>query len=157
MFGGHAMYCDGTVFALVASDALYLKADDHNRADFERSGLSAFHPFGDERMVMQYYQAPPEIFEDVEALRRWGGGAVAAGRRGQAKKPKKKSAPLAEGDFAQMRRGQGLATSCVRPSGRWQRGKAFVVVTAEVGRHAVASNGHSIRPVLIDATTAVSP
>jgi len=90
MFGGHAMYCDGTVFALVASDALYLKVDDHNRADFEGSGMAAFHPFGDERMVMQYYQAPPEIFEDVEALRRWGGGAVAAGRRGQAKKANKK-------------------------------------------------------------------
>ena len=90
MFGGHAMYCDGTVFALVAGDALYLKTDEHNRADFERSGLEAFHPFGDERMVIQYYQAPPEIFEDVSALRRWGRGAVAAGQRGQAKKPKKK-------------------------------------------------------------------
>jgi DNA transformation protein and related proteins len=91
MFGGHVLYCDGTVFALVASDTLYLKVDQHNQAAFEASGLEAFHPFGDESMVMQYYQAPPEIFEDVDALRRWGAGAVAAGRRGQAKKsPKKK-------------------------------------------------------------------
>ena len=89
MFGGHAVYCDGTVFALVASDALYLKVDDQNRTQFETSGLQAFHPFGDERLVIQYYQAPPEIFEDADALRRWGGGAVAAGRRGQAKKSKK--------------------------------------------------------------------
>jgi len=69
---------------------LYLKVDDHNRAEFEARGLQAFHPFGDDRMSMQYYQVPPEIFEDVEALRRWGGGAVAAGRRGQAKKVTKK-------------------------------------------------------------------
>lgn len=95
MFGGHVMYCDGTVFALVASDTLYLKVDDHNRTSFERSGLAAFHPFGDESMSMQYYQAPPEIFEDVDALRHWGSGAVAAGRRGQTKKsPKKKKSAV---------------------------------------------------------------
>jgi DNA transformation protein len=90
MFGGHAVYCDGTVFALVASDTLYLKVDDQNRAEFEAGSLAAFHPFGDDRLVMQYYQAPPEIFENADALRRWGGGAIAAGRRGQAKKSKKK-------------------------------------------------------------------
>jgi len=97
MFGGHVMYCDGTVFALVASDTLYLKADDHNRADFEGGGLAAFHPFGDETMSMQYYQAPPEIFEDADALLRWGRGAVAAGRRGQAKKRSKKKKGAASG------------------------------------------------------------
>ncbi len=97
MFGGHVMYCDGTVFALVASDALYLKVDEYNRAEFEASGLEAFHPFGDESMVMQYYQAPPEIFEDVDALRRWGSSAVPAGRRGQAKKRSKKKKSLASG------------------------------------------------------------
>ncbi|HLG95613.1 MAG TPA: TfoX/Sxy family protein [Bryobacteraceae bacterium] len=86
MFGGNVLYCDGIVFALVASDTLYLKADDANRAEFEANGLGAFHPFGDESLVMQYYQAPPEIFEDREELRRWVGGAVAAARRGLAKK-----------------------------------------------------------------------
>ena len=55
MFGGHAVYCDGTVFAPVASDTLYLKS-------------------------------PPEIFEDLNTLRRWDGGAVAAARRSQARK-----------------------------------------------------------------------
>ena len=89
MFGGHAVYCDGTVFALVASDTVYLKVDDQNRTEFEAEGLAAFHPFGHDRLIIQYYQAPPEIFEDVDALRRWGGGALAAGKRGQAEKSKK--------------------------------------------------------------------
>ena len=38
--------------------------------------------------------APPEIFEDPEALERWAGGSVQAGRRAQAKKkPRKKRKP----------------------------------------------------------------
>jgi len=102
MFGGHAVYCDGTVFALVASDTLYLKVDGLNRAEFEASGLAAFHPFGDERMVMQYYQAPPEIFEDVDALQRWGGGAVAAGRRATGRKTTKKRAARRKKAFTRV-------------------------------------------------------
>jgi DNA transformation protein len=86
MFGGHTLYCDGVVFALVADNALYLKADDHNRPGFASRGLGAFRPFKDQAGVMQYYQAPPEMFEDPDALRHWGGGAVAAGQRAVAKK-----------------------------------------------------------------------
>ena len=76
MFGGYCLYCDGVVFALVAEDTLYLKADDGNRPDFEAAGLPAFQPFEDKPTVMQYYLAPPEVFEDDEALHRWAGGAV---------------------------------------------------------------------------------
>lgn len=86
LFGGNSLYCDGVVFALVAKDTLYLKVDDRNRPEFESSALEAFHPFGDESKAMGYYQAPAELFEDADALLRWGGGAVAAGRRASAKK-----------------------------------------------------------------------
>jgi len=89
LFGGNSLYCDGIVFAVVANDTLYLKADDGNRSEFESSGLEPLHPFGDATKSMQYYEAPPELFEDQNALRRWGGGAVAAGRRAHAKKPKR--------------------------------------------------------------------
>jgi hypothetical protein len=37
MFGGYGVYCDGTMFALVADDVLYLKVDDGNRGEFERA------------------------------------------------------------------------------------------------------------------------
>ena len=86
MFGGHVVYCRGVVFALVANNALYLKADDHNRPAFEARGLEAFHPFEDSGAVMQYYEAPPELFEDRKALLDWAGGSVAAGQRARAKK-----------------------------------------------------------------------
>jgi DNA transformation protein and related proteins len=89
LFGGNSLYCDGTVFALVSNGTLYLKVDDHNRADFEASGLEAFHPFGDSTVSMSYYQAPAELFEHSDAVRRWAGGAVAAGRRARLKKSPK--------------------------------------------------------------------
>ena len=88
LFGGNSLYCDGIVFALVSNDTLYLKVDEHTRAEFEAGGLPVFRPFGDERAAMSYYQAPAELFEDADALLRWGGSAVAAGRRAGGKKPR---------------------------------------------------------------------
>ena len=89
MMGGWVLYCDGVVFALVASGALYLKGDSGNIPEFHARGLTAFRPFPDKDATMGYYQAPPEIFEDVEAMRHWAGGAVEAGRRAGSKKKKK--------------------------------------------------------------------
>ena len=93
MFGGHCLYCDGVVFALVANNAVFLKTDASNRPAFEARELRAFRPFEDQDAAMSYYEAPPEIFEDSNAMREWCGGSVEAGRRAQAKrKPKKKGA-----------------------------------------------------------------
>lgn len=90
MFGGHTLYCDGTIFALVAGGSLYLKADDTNREAFVKRGLKAFKPFPDREEVMSYYEAPPEIFEHEDAMRSWVGGSVAAGVRGSKNSRKKK-------------------------------------------------------------------
>jgi DNA transformation protein len=88
MFGGHGLYCDGVFFALVANSALYLKADDQNRPEFEAQGLRAFRPYENKPDVMQYYEAPAEMFEDPALLKHWVEGAVAAGIRAQTKKKK---------------------------------------------------------------------
>jgi DNA transformation protein len=81
MFGGHCLYADGFVFALVANNELYLKADDENRGMFETGGLLPFKPFEDKDEVMSYYQAPPEIFEDSAEMRRWCRPAIEASMR----------------------------------------------------------------------------
>lgn len=91
MFGGHCLYCNGIVFALLADQSLYLKVDAANRPAFEALGLTPSRPFPDSDLVMQYYPAPAETFDSPEGLRRWAGGAVAAGLR--AKKPAKKTRP----------------------------------------------------------------
>jgi DNA transformation protein len=89
MFGGYTLYCEGIPFALIASEAVYLKVDDQNHAQFEVRGLQAFKPYADKPGVMQYFQIPPEIFEDDQALRAWGGPAIEAGWRALAKKKPK--------------------------------------------------------------------
>jgi DNA transformation protein and related proteins len=91
MFGGHGLYCNEVFFALVASGNVFLKVDDVNRPRFEAQGLKAFRPYEDRPETMQYYEAPPEMFEDPDVLKLWVGGAIAAGVRAQIKKkPKKK-------------------------------------------------------------------
>jgi DNA transformation protein len=87
MMGGYVVYIDGVVCALVADGAVFLKGDAHNIPDFGARGLKAFKPFPDQDLVMKYFEAPPEIFEDPDALRQWVGGALAAGRRAVKKKP----------------------------------------------------------------------
>jgi DNA transformation protein and related proteins len=89
MFGGHAIYCDGVVFALIGDNTLYLKADDVNRPRFEAAGLGPFRPFENQDAVMQYYLAPAELFESSDGIEEWGRGAIEAGRRAAAKKKPK--------------------------------------------------------------------
>mgnify|MGYP000973370038 CR=1 FL=1 len=96
MFGGHCLYCDGAVFALVANNALYLKGDDETRARFDARGLKPFCPFEDKpEAVMMYFAAPPEFFEDPGSMREWASLALEASRRAQAKKAPRKKRPAA--------------------------------------------------------------
>lgn len=96
MMGGCVLYCNGVVFALIAKNTLYLKADDVTRPRYEALGLSAFRPFPDrpdigKPAIMQYYLPPPEFFEDADVMADWGRAAVEVGRRAQTK-PKKPTA-----------------------------------------------------------------
>ena len=85
MMGGHIMYCNCVVFALIAHNTLYLKADAETRPRFEERGLKAFYPF-EGKASMSYYQPPAEFFEDEDTMLEWGRTALAAGLRSKAKK-----------------------------------------------------------------------
>ena len=86
MMGGYVLYCRGTVFALLAENTLYLKADDSTRPRFAALHLEPFRPFPDKPEVMQYYPPPAEFFEDPAVMMEWAGAAVEVGRRAQAKR-----------------------------------------------------------------------
>lgn len=72
MFGGYGLYHQGLMFALVANDTLYLKADADNVCHFEASQLPPFQFNKNGKLVkMSYYQAPDEIIDDAELAAMW--------------------------------------------------------------------------------------
>ena len=73
MFGGAGLYCEGTMFGLIADDVAYLKVDVSNRKDFIEAGSSAFNPYPDKAKtaVMPYYEIPVDVLENPEQLAKW--------------------------------------------------------------------------------------
>ncbi len=84
MMGGATLYCDGTVFAIVAGDALWFKADKASDATWDAAGAERFtYPRKDGKIAsMNYRRAPTDCYDDPDVLRDWAAHAVAAGRRG---------------------------------------------------------------------------
>jgi len=92
MFGGYGIYHDGLMFALVANDTLYLKADAENVRFFEELGLAPFEYQREGKMAkMSYYQAPAEFMEDREQAELWAQRSYDAALRAQRKKRKSKT------------------------------------------------------------------
>jgi DNA transformation protein len=84
MFGGAGLYCDGTMFGLIADDVAYLKVDDSNRDDFIRAGSSPFNPYPEkakETTVMSYYEIPVDILEDRDRLAVWAERSLAVAKK----------------------------------------------------------------------------
>lgn len=82
MFGGYGIYHDGLMFALVADDVLYLKADPVAKAAFVDLGLPPFEYMKNGKSTkMSYHLAPEEIYDDPEAARDWAKLAYGAALR----------------------------------------------------------------------------
>lgn len=87
MFGGYGLYCEGTMFALIADDVLYLKVDEANRGEFERAGATPFvYEAKGRRTVMSYLSAPDQVLESREHAAPWARSAYAAALRARASK-----------------------------------------------------------------------
>jgi DNA transformation protein len=75
MFGGYGVWHDGQMFALFDSDTtFYLKTSDANREAYESAGSSSFivpASKGRAQMATSYFEAPPDILDDADALREW--------------------------------------------------------------------------------------
>ncbi len=93
MFGGHGIYLEGRMFALIAEDTLYLKVDDESRAEFETAGLKPFRYQGAKgETTMSYYEPPSSAIDDREQLCIWAGKAVAAAQRAPVKSKRPRAA-----------------------------------------------------------------
>jgi DNA transformation protein and related proteins len=92
MFGGHGLYVDGLIVALVIDETLYLKVDAGNRAAFEAAGMEPFVYLNKGRRVaLPYWEAPAAMIEEPDQLREWTMASLAVARRAQTAKPRQKA------------------------------------------------------------------
>ncbi len=92
MFGGAGVYRDGVMFALVAGNEVFLKADDTTSARFRDAGSRPFVYSKDGKSIdMRYFSVPEEALDDGELLKLWADLAYQAALR--TKKPKRTRSP----------------------------------------------------------------
>jgi DNA transformation protein len=87
MMGGHTLYCDGVVFAIVANGQLWFKSDAQTDAEWEAAGCEKFTYDRDGKTAtMNYRLGPDDIYDYPEEMLRWSELGLVAGRRAAAKK-----------------------------------------------------------------------
>ncbi len=91
MMGGATLYLDGMIFAIIADDLLWFKADATSNAVWDEAGCTRFsYQMGEGRTgSMNYRRAPDDVYDDADAMRDWAIIAVAAGQRAPTRKPRK--------------------------------------------------------------------
>ncbi|MFN3627801.1 MAG: TfoX/Sxy family protein [Parvibaculum sp.] len=70
MFGGAGVFRDGLMFALIADEALYFKADASSESAFKAEGLGPFtyQTRHNPRTVMSYWRAPERCLDDPDEM-----------------------------------------------------------------------------------------
>jgi len=91
MMGGATLYCDGFTFAIIAADQLWFKADKHSDAIWDAEDCPRFtYEMKGRTGSMNYRRAPDDVYDDADALPRWGILGLEAGHRAPPRKPKTK-------------------------------------------------------------------
>jgi DNA transformation protein len=86
MFGGHGIFMDDVMFALVARGKLYLKVDPSSEPEFKSAGAAPFtYRRQGRETAMSYWSVPDGALDDMAALAPWADLALAAARRAKAK------------------------------------------------------------------------
>ena len=96
MFGGAGVYADDVMFALIADDTLYLKADESSVPAFKAEGMGPFvyEAEGKKPIAMSYWELPPRLLEEADELAQWARQAHGIAHAAKAKasfKTKRKS------------------------------------------------------------------
>ena len=82
MFGGYGVYLDEVFVAMVAGDALYLKADHESRQCFEAAGGRRFeYTRQGKPQGAEFWTPPAEAMESPDHMRPWVQLAVTAALR----------------------------------------------------------------------------
>jgi DNA transformation protein len=78
MFGGAGVYAQDVMFALIADDVVYVKADGALAEDLEAEGCEAFvfTPKSGPPTQMGYYRLPESALDEPELAAAWGRRAL---------------------------------------------------------------------------------
>ena len=71
MFGGLALLYQGSAFAKIKHDKLWLKVDESNRKEFEELELQQYTYGKDNSRKLNFYEAPVKVIEDRDELVEW--------------------------------------------------------------------------------------
>ncbi|TFZ02766.1 TfoX family protein [Ramlibacter henchirensis] len=72
MFGGYGLYVDDVFVAIIAGDALYLKADEQTRPRFEAAGGHRFEYRRQGKLQgLAFWTAPAEAMDSPALMRPW--------------------------------------------------------------------------------------
>ena len=92
MFGGAGAMRDGSMFALIYDEVIYLKADDATKAAFVAENLPQFTYVskGGKMMEMAYWRIPERCLDDPDEMASWCRVAFGVALNAAAKKKCKK-------------------------------------------------------------------
>ena len=71
MFGGLALLHQGSAFAKIKHEKVWLKVDNTNREDFEKLGMQQYTYGKDNSRKLNFYETPIEVIEDRDELKDW--------------------------------------------------------------------------------------
>jgi len=82
MFGATGIYHQGTLFAIVMDDVLYLRGDERSAEYFLSRGLMRFeYARGGRKILLSYYRAPDEMLDDPSEAVIWARRAFESAQR----------------------------------------------------------------------------
>jgi len=77
MFGGHGIFREGKMFAIVVDDELYFKVTASTRATYLEHGLRPFtYKRKGKEVSLSYYQAPAECLDEARVMGEWAREAI---------------------------------------------------------------------------------
>jgi DNA transformation protein and related proteins len=87
MFGGHGIFLDDLMFAIVHDDMLWFKTDELSRAAFEATGSEPFsYSRSGKTATLGFHRAPVDALESPAAALPWARSAYAAALRARGKR-----------------------------------------------------------------------
>jgi len=91
MMGAATLYLEGVIFAVLDESELWFKSDAETNAIWDAEGCERFTFTGSDGRIetMNYRRAPPDVYDDAEAMQRWAALAREAGTRAASTRKKR--------------------------------------------------------------------